>query len=133
MLLLWLIMAVVCGIIGNSMGAKRSIGAHNGALIGLLLGFLGLVIMLFMPVKKDNIDSGQVSNTSSDSTTLAMSTTALDDYVVDQPDAHKDNKVTDRNSAEELTKWFELKKSGAITDEEYQCQKNKILQTDKSY
>lgn len=107
---IWIISAIICALIGYNMGDKRSVGAGAGMLIGLLLGIIGILILLFFPVVDDKSDY--------------ISDNAKQNSVVHYEDT---NPVNNSIKADELQKWHLLYKEGAITEEEYVSKKNQIL------
>jgi hypothetical protein len=40
-----LVMAVLCGVIGAALGSSKKVGGGGGFILGLLLGFIGLIIV----------------------------------------------------------------------------------------
>lgn len=93
-ILLFLAFYVIFPIWGYKEGSKRTIGATLGLLLGVFLGFIGIIIVYCTPKVKE------------------------------QPfyDFQSESK-----KADELQKFKQLLDSGAITEEEYQTQKARIL------
>jgi len=88
-LLLWAIPAIW----GYKEGEKRTIGDIGGLLLGLVLGFIGIIIIYCLP----KIEEQQYHN-----------------FFAQSP-------------ADEILKYKQLLDNGAITEEEYNIQKAKIL------
>lgn len=107
MLAVYLLISVICAIIGYSMGRDRRIGAGGGLIVGLLLGIIGLVVVGLSP--KEDKDWQQ-------------------NYELDKTISDSYANLKDRaNPAEELKKWHDLLVSGAITEDEFKEKKKSIL------
>ena len=83
---------VIPAIWGYRVGAKRSIGALVGLLLGFFLSYIGIIIIYLMPLSK-------------------------------QPGFN----FPSNTAADELKKYKQLLDSGAITEQEYNQQKARIL------
>jgi|SRR5476651_159341 len=88
-----LLLCALPAIWGYREGEKRTTGAIGGLLLGLFLGFIGIIIIYCMP----KIEEQQYHN-----------------FFAQSP-------------ADEIQKYKQLMDSGAITEEEYNIQKAKIL------
>ena len=89
-----LFLIVIFPVWGYREGAKRSVGATGGLLLGLFLGIIG-VIIVFCTKRLDE---------------------PVYNYFQNQPSA-----------ADELHKYKQLLDNGAITEQEYNIQKGRIL------
>lgn len=95
------IMAIVCAVLG----AKRKIGGVAGFFLGLLLSVIGLIIVL---------SSKTLESEEQDAALL-------------QSLSQKQNSVNQPSTAEELQKLADLHASNAISTEEYNSLKAKVI------
>ncbi len=101
---------ILCAFLGMAMGKERNIGAAGGFVLGLLLGFIGLIIVAFSPKITSSFEDLQ------------------QDYLI--ADSYKkiqEEQIAKSTAADELKKWHDLKQSGAISEEEFEEKKKKIL------
>lgn len=102
-----LIYSVIFSVIGYNMGKRKTIGSTSGALLGFFLGLIGVLIVACYPSDFES----EMSNLEYD-TQIAQSYSKLNEA---------------SSSPDDLIKWFDLKEKGAITEEEFETQKKKLL------
>ncbi len=102
-----LIYSVIFSVIGYNMGKRKTIGSTGGALLGFFLGLIGVLIVACYPNDFEN----EMSDLEYDAQ-IAKSYSNINEPV---------------SSPDDLIKWFELKEKGAITEEEFEVQKKKLL------
>ncbi len=111
-LLLWLIGALIVGAIGSA----KTIGFWGAFLLSLLLSpLLGFIIVLFYPSKENQRRALEQQQ---------MQTQILQSMAASQSSSLSGHQ---RSIADEIQKLKSLHETGAITDQEFAAQKQKLL------
>lgn len=101
---LFILSWIACAVMEHSLGKERSVGAPIGLTLGLCTGFIGVVILVFMPRDYSfgqRRSGGEVTN----------------------GQRYFDNLITPK----ELRRLHYLKDAGAITPVEYEQRKRELL------
>lgn len=102
-LIIWIIFGSICGAITYAIGNEK--GISGGFWYGFFLGILGIIIIICMRVKEKSVEHSKVD-------------------LNDMSENVSENKEDKFKTLERL---HELKTNGAITEEEFNFEKQKIL------
>jgi len=107
-LLLWGLFAAL----GYNLGKERTIGAIGGLVLGLLLGLIGVIIVLFFSKVETEINHDLIIQES---------------YHNQRREFQHTNHEAKITAVDQLKKWHELFELGAITKEEFEIKKKELI------